>query len=126
MIVQGATGRIVLGAAMALAPRLAGRVWAGRDADRDAVTVITRGFGVRDVALGAGLLLAVRGGGPTRRWLEAAALADVADFTGTVLAWRRLPGFGRVAIASVAGSAAVMNAILSRSADDGAALPGMR
>ncbi len=50
-----------------------------------------RSVGGRDLALGLGALLALRRGAPLRGWVEAGALADLADGLAGVLAFGSLP-----------------------------------
>jgi hypothetical protein len=56
-----AIGRIAFGLAMMIAPRLAGRVFLGAEVDRPSVRFMSRIFGIRDLAVGAVLLFALRG-----------------------------------------------------------------
>src|SRR4051794_19179789 len=92
---QVAYGRIALGAALAVAPGLVARGWIGSSITSTGTRVLARGFGLRDVAIGAGTLSALEAGRPTRDWLLAGALADVADLTATLAAGRSLPLLGR-------------------------------
>lgn len=72
-------GRTAVGVALVVAPAAVGRGWMGPLADRPAGQALLRAFGVRDAALGLGLLLAVRCGAPVRTWLSLGAAADAAD-----------------------------------------------
>jgi hypothetical protein len=45
LALSNARGRMAIGAALVLAPRLAGPMWIGRDADSRAVNVLARGLG---------------------------------------------------------------------------------
>ena len=98
---------IVIGLALALAPRRPGRQWLGDIADQPAAAVAIRSLAVRDVAIGAGLVRALDTGADTRPWLFASAAADAADVVGTVLAWKHLPPRGRVLTAVMATAATV-------------------
>lgn len=98
-------GRLVIGTALTLAPRLTGRTWLGDVVDQPAVAVAVRSLGARDVAIGAGLVRAVDRGADTGPWLFASVAADAADAIGTLLAWKHLPGRGR-AMTFVLASAA--------------------
>jgi hypothetical protein len=62
-------GRAVLGASIVLAPTIAGRQWVGSDGHGPATKVFGRALGVRDVALGAGLVWALEKGEPTQAWI---------------------------------------------------------
>ena len=63
-----ACGRIAVGAAFVLFPGLAGRRWIGADAARRQVKVLARAFGVRDLAIGLGVVIALDRGAPVRGW----------------------------------------------------------
>jgi hypothetical protein len=104
---QLGVGRLVIGFALAVAPRRTGRQWLGNIADQPAAAVAIRSLAVRDVAIGAGLMRALDTGADTRPWLLASAAADAADVVGTVLAWKHLPPRGRVLTAVMATAATV-------------------
>ena len=67
-------------------PGLAGRMWIGPDAARRPVKVLARAFGVRDLAIGLGVVIALDRGTPVRGWIEAGALSDVIDTCASLLA----------------------------------------
>jgi hypothetical protein len=113
-----ARGRIAVGAAMLVAPGLAGKGWIGGDALRPAVKVIIRGFGARDLALGLGVVIALDRGAPVRGWLEGSALADVGDFVATLLGGGSIPGVARKGIAALAAGSALTAIGLSRALDE--------
>jgi len=94
---------MAVGAALLVAPGMA-RVWVGEPAAEPGGKALTRALGARDLALGVGLLRAVRGGGDVGPWLGAGMLADGADLAATLLAWDRLPGVGRVGVTAAAAS----------------------
>lgn len=72
--------RLLVGAAAVGAPRACGRALFHDPALPGAATVVMRMFGIRDVALGLGVLLAARRRpGAVRGWVEAGALADAGD-----------------------------------------------
>jgi len=82
--------RLLLGLAMFLFPGFTTKTWTG-DNPHDAPTnLAVRGMGVRDMALGAGLLTAMERGAPVRGWLEAGAMVDAGDALGTLFSWRGL------------------------------------
>jgi hypothetical protein len=99
-----AIGRVVIGAGLVLAPALAARAWVGDDADSPGAQVLASALGIRDVALGLGVLLAMKNDAPVRGWLEGAALADAVDFAATVRAGSGIPKAGRIGV--MAGSSA--------------------
>ncbi len=78
--------RASVGAGVWIAPRLAGGLF-GLDADANPqLPYVGRLFGVRDVALAAGLQLS--GGQSRRLWLQLGILCDVADGVAGILAGR--------------------------------------
>lgn len=113
-----ARGRIAIGAAFALAPGSAGRLWIGGDASRPAVKIVTRALGARDMALGLGTVIALDRGAPVRGWLEASTLADAADLVGTLLAGNSISPTARRTTVLVAGVSAALGAALSRALDE--------
>jgi hypothetical protein len=113
-----ARGRIAVGVAMLAAPALAARGWIGDDSSRGSTKVLTRGFGGRDLALGLGVAIALDRGAPVRGWLEASALADVADFVATLLSRDAIPAAGRKGIAALAAGSALTAFALSRALEE--------
>jgi hypothetical protein len=118
MAKTNAIGRIVLGTALVAAPGLAARVWIGDQADTPGAKVLARALGARDVALGLGVLLAMKNNAPVRGWLEGAALADAVDFGATAAAGSGIPQAARAGIMGLAGVSAVQCAALARAIDD--------
>ena len=112
-----ARSRIAVGAALVALPQLAARVWVGPDASRKPVTILARGFGGRDLALGLGVAIALDRGAPVRGWLEACAMSDLVDLLATVLAGGAISPAARRGAIAVAGSSAVLSAVLSRALD---------
>jgi hypothetical protein len=86
-----ALGRVVVGAALTLAPGRAGASWLGRDARRPGTRVATRAFGARDLALGLGTAYTAGQGYGARPWLLAGVLCDAADLAATLRARDDLP-----------------------------------
>jgi hypothetical protein len=98
--------RAALGAVIITLPGfLLRRLFPGKDPDPVAVA-IARGFGARNIAVGAGIVWAHQSGDPQaeRRWYLAAAGTDLADALAMVLG-RGLPKAHRVLGALAAGSA---------------------
>ena len=114
---QFALGRIALAAAMLALPGMFAGAWVGTDGRRPGARVIMRGFAARDLAIGLGLKLALDRGRPARGWIEAAILADAADFAATLIG-RRLPLLGRVGTLALAGAATALGASLASSVDE--------
>jgi hypothetical protein len=99
--------RIAVGAAFVLFPGIAGRMWIGSDAARRPVKVLARAFGVRDLAIGLGVVIALDRGTPVRGWIEAGALSDAIDTSASLLAGSSIhPAIRWPAIAIGATSAA--------------------
>ncbi|HEX8156922.1 MAG TPA: hypothetical protein VF526_06005 [Solirubrobacteraceae bacterium] len=99
------TGRIALGAALMLAPRLAARGWIGQDADAPGVTALARGLGVREAVLGAMGLHTMDNPQVGPRWQRTLALCDGVDLAATLAVRRSLPRAGVALIVVLAGSA---------------------
>ena len=109
---QIALGRLALGGVISVAPGLVTRIWVGEVTT--ATKVLGAGFGVRDVAIGAGLWRALDTGGDARPWLLAGAAGDVADFAATFAARRSLPLVGRIGVAAFAASGAALSVWAAR------------
>jgi len=104
-----AVNRVAIGAGLVLAPGVLARVWIGDWAKDDRAKVLARSLGVRDLALGAAGVLAVRE--ENREWIRrtfaAQALADAVDFL-VLAAAPKVPLASRLlGGAMAAGSAAV-------------------
>jgi hypothetical protein len=104
-----AWGRIAIGVTALLAPTVPLRPWVGRDfAWQPRAKLLARSLGARDLALGIGVLLALRHDAPVRGWVEGAGLADAGDTLATLLAFGKLPKGGRwMVLGSAAGAAAL-------------------
>jgi hypothetical protein len=106
-----AIGRIALGLGLFLAPRRLTRAWLGRDAGGGNVTAVVRGLAARDVAVGVGTLVALRGDAPAQdaeRWIEAGIVGDLGDAVGTLLAGKR--DRDGMLVLAIAGGAAMAGA----------------
>ena len=108
---------MAIGAALVVAPRLAGPMWIGDDANSRSVKVLARAFGARDLALGLGTAVALDGGKPVRGWLEGAALADAVDLVATFAAGDSIPRCARRAVMLIAAASLATCAALSRAVD---------
>lgn len=85
-------GRAALGVAFLLLPGKVMRVWFGPGGDEGPVArMMGRSAGGRDLALGLGLLFALRHGSSVRGWLEAIVVADATDVVAVAIASRDLP-----------------------------------
>ena len=108
--------RISFGAGLLLAPTAYGRFWAGPGSKQRWSRVVARSLGARELALGAGGLLALYDGdaADARRWFAAGAVTEVVDVVVN------LTGAGAprtparlVGAAMAAGSAAIAAAYLA-------------
>lgn len=105
-----AAGRVAFGTGLLLAPRTFASPWIGRHARDPLTTVMIRGFGARDLALGVGGLLCLRraDAGRARWWYGAQALSDGVDGLATLAAGPAMSSRRRALIGAVAcGSAAI-------------------
>ena len=107
-----AAARVAFGAGLILAPTPFASVWIGSPARDRRVHALCRGFGMRDLVLGAGALLSLQRAdvGRPRWWFAAAALADTTDLLATLAAGRALPRGRRRFVAGVAAGSAVIGA----------------
>lgn len=103
-----------MGTAALVVPGLPGWLFSGSDARLPANQALSRAMGGRDLSLGLGAVLAMRHDAPARGWIEAGALADAADVLATVLAWRELPRWGRLAIVVLASSGMAGGVVAAR------------
>jgi len=108
-----AWSRIAIGAVALLAPAVPLRPWFGRDFAGDPrAKLLGRSLGARDLALGVGVILALRHEAPVRGWVEGAGVADAGDCLATLLAFGKLPKAGRwLVLLSAAGAAATARLI---------------
>jgi hypothetical protein len=111
-----ARGRIALGVAALLAPKLAARALFGGGAGRG-TAALTRMLGGRDLALGLGVVIALDRGAPVRGWLEACVLADTVDLVGCALARDEMTATSFAPTAVLAGASALAHVWLSRQLD---------
>jgi hypothetical protein len=109
--------RIGVGAAFVLFPGIAGRMWIGPDAARRPVKVLARAFGVRDLAIGLGVVIALDRGTPVRGWIEAGALSDVIDTCASVLAGGSIHPAIRWPVIAVGATSATAGAQLAKEFD---------
>ena len=103
-----AWGRIGIGITALVAPTVPLRPWVGRDfAWQPRAKLLARSLGARDLALGIGVIMALRNDAPVRGWVEGSGLADAGDTLATLLAFGKLPKAGRwLVLGSAAGAVA--------------------
>jgi hypothetical protein len=109
-----AAGRIAIGAASLLAPRLVGRTMIGRQGPGDGMSLFARMVGARDLGLGLGVLIALDRGAPVRGWLEASALVDGIDAAACLLSREHIRASMFPGAVGLATTGAVLSAWLSR------------
>lgn len=102
-----ACGRIAIGVTALVAPSLPLRPWVGDLAGDRRGKLLARSLGARDLALGLGVILAMKHDAPVRGWVEGSGMADAGDVLGTLLAFPKLPKGGRwLVLLSAAGAVA--------------------
>lgn len=112
-----ARGRIAIGIAAMVSPRLAARALGGRRDPQGIAPLLARMLGARDVALGLGTVIALDRGKPVRGWLEGAALADSVDCAACLLAREEMPRSVCGIAAGLGGASALVGLVLSRRLD---------
>jgi hypothetical protein len=108
-----AAGRVAIGTAMVLAPDRVAASWiGGRDGDRPGPQVLTQALGIRDAAIGAGVL-ATAGGEAARTWLLAGVAADAVDLAATLRARDSLPAPAVAGVSVIAAGSALLGLYLA-------------
>jgi hypothetical protein len=108
MLAKGiAALRIAIGATALAAPAAMAGPWIGAQVQHPGTQLLARAMGMRDVALGAGALLALVHGDDARDWVRLGALSDAVDAVLTAAAFRRLPTLGRWGVLASASGAAL-------------------
>ena len=113
LILAYSAGRIAFGLALLGPASWAAARWIGPDAERRPVGVAMRGLEVRDVAVAAAAIDAVRRDGAVTPWLVVAAACDVADIAISLAAGDSLPKSARWGTPALAGSSAAAGAALA-------------
>ena len=111
-----AAGRIGVGVGLLALPQVIGGRWVGPDGDRPGTRVLARALGVRDLALGAGVMAGLRQDDPVKRWLALGVICDTVDLIATA-AEPDIPMRGRLSTAVIAGAAALVGVRLVRALD---------
>jgi len=104
--------RVGLGVTAIAAPETAGTMWIGRGAAGRDKAVLVRSLGGRDIALGAGVLLAARHGDALRRWALLGALSDFVDVLATAAGFTELPKWRRWLVLLASGGAVAMAVVI--------------
>jgi hypothetical protein len=102
-------GRIAVGAALTVAPRVAGGGWFGPAASAERATqVAIRALGIRDLVLGLATYRALDRGDDLDELLLLGAACDTVDALATARSFRALPTKGALATLAVATEAAAI------------------
>jgi hypothetical protein len=109
-----AIGRIALGVAMLLFPRIAAAAWVGRDAATPGASVLARALGVRDAVFGGMLLHTLDHPQVAQRWTAACGACDLVDGSAAVAVRSSLPPVRGRAGAVFALAAGAAHLALSR------------
>ena len=113
-----AAGRVAIGAALLVVPQLVTRGWTGEVGATPGGKLLGRTLGIRDLALGLGVIGALDRGDPAARdWIRASALSDTADAVATVLAYPHLPRRSRFGVLAIAAGAAVAGFVAAEHLD---------
>jgi hypothetical protein len=99
-------------------------MWIGPDAARRPVKVLARAFGVRDLAIGLGVVIALDRGTPVRGWIEAGALSDAVDTCASVFAGGSIHPAIRLPAIAIGAASTAAGAQLANELEDAAPIPG--
>lgn len=110
--------RTAFGVTHMIAPARSGGSWLGHHTVASPrIQLLLRMFGAREVALGAGVLLALRHDAPVRGWLEGGVVCDATDALAALIAFRHLPLATRLIVPASAATAAYVGIRLTRELD---------
>jgi hypothetical protein len=112
-----AAGRVAVGGALTLLPGLAGPGWVGSAAEDPRAAVLSRALGVRDAAIGLGVLWTIEDVDAARPWLLACVAADTVDCLASLARRDVLPAAGHTAVPLVAAASALVGAWLAAALD---------
>jgi hypothetical protein len=115
---QLAVSRVIVGLALIVKPQLVTSLWVGRPTFRAPARVLARALGIRDAAIGLGLLAALGGRGSPRPWLIAGTVADAFDIAATVAESDSLPGTAVPVVVAAGGTGAALGAYALTGVDD--------
>jgi hypothetical protein len=108
-----AAGRVAIGTAMVLVPQKVAATWIGeREAARTGAQVLTQALGIRDAAIGVGIL-ATQGTSAARTWLLAAVAADSVDLAATLRGRDDLPAAAVAGVGAIASGSALFGLYLA-------------
>jgi hypothetical protein len=110
---QQAAGRLAIGTAMVLVPETVARSWIGAsDAGHAGPQALTQALGIRDAAIGAGVL-ATAGTDAARTWLLAGVAADAVDLAATLRARDGIPSTAVIGVSALAAGSALLGLFLA-------------
>ena len=109
--------RLGVGASLVIAPGLAGRIWVGEGADGRGTKVFARAVGARDVVLGARILERRTDRKRATELVKFGVLADVADVTATLIAFKHLSPGRRIAMPIIAGVVGALGYVASKAVE---------
>jgi hypothetical protein len=113
--------RVGIGLALIANPRLVTGMWLGRPSFHPAAKVLARALGIRDLAIGLGVLAAAGSGRSPRPWLVAGALADAFDVVATIIEADSLPDTAVPVVVATGGAGAAIGLYALLGDDDGGA-----
>ncbi|MBA2763219.1 MAG: hypothetical protein H0U42_00840 [Thermoleophilaceae bacterium] len=108
-----AAGRVAIGLALLLAPGRAGVSWLGPSVAGGSPAIAVRLLGVRDAALGGGLIAAAVTDQSIVLWLLAGVLADATDGIVCMTSGSELNRRTRIGTVVVAGGSAAAGIVLA-------------
>ena len=113
LALQLSAGRTAAGAVFLALPVLSARLLGADSATAKRVSWLTRMMAVRDAAIGAGGVAALRGKGSATPWLIAGAVSDTVDAIVLTQALQqgRVKGFIPAAVVPLAAGAAAVGAL---------------
>jgi hypothetical protein len=123
LAVSVAGGRVAIGLASLLAPRLVARTITRSAGSGGATSLFARMVGARDLGLGLGALIALERGAPVRGWLEASALVDGVDVAACLLARGHIRTSVLPGVVGLAATGALLSAWLARELDQPSLAP---
>jgi len=110
-----AGNRALIGAGLALLPKLASRGWVGpQQSEAPGAQLLARATGARDLGIAAGVLTTVESRRKRGAWLRAQLLADAVDFGATLAVARSLPPSARAVGLGMSGGSTLVAAWLVR------------
>lgn len=111
------TARVVVGAVLFFFPGLSALLWTGERPGSAIGRMAIRGLGARDVAIGAGTIIALDEDGPVESWLQAGMLADASDAVAA-LAAPRLKTWRRLGLVALSGASVYVGLVASGAVEE--------